>query len=140
VVLVFGPTAYTYPRQGRATNTVASQVVLATRVPTEQDLLDESGPGFVAGVFTRLPQRLPFDTALRLSQALDTSEHVDPLLPASPGLIPDTPPTEQRITADLVSALLNGLAVAFLVGMIALLMQPLPKQPALRAEDSPPED
>lgn len=132
--------ANTYPRQGRPVNTISSQAVLATRVPTEQDLLRESGPGFVPGVFTRLPQRLPFDTALRLSEALDTPEHVDPLLPASSGLTPNTPPTKQRISADLVSALLNGLAVAFLVWMIALFMQPLPKRPAIEAVDTPPED
>jgi glycine betaine/choline ABC-type transport system substrate-binding protein len=131
--------AHTYPRQDRPLNTVSSQVVLATRVPPRQDLLGESGPGFVPGVFTRLPQRLPFDTALRLAEALDTPENVDPLLPASPGLTPETPPTKQRFTADVLSALLNGLAVAFLVAMIVLYMQPLPRVPALRAEEAPPE-
>jgi hypothetical protein len=132
--------ANTYPRQDQPLNTVSSQAVLATRVPLRQDLLGESGPGFVPGVFTRLPQRLPFDTALRPAKALDYPEDVDPLLPASPGLTPDTPPTKQRFTADVVSALLNGLAVAFLVGMLVLLMQPLPKEPALRAGEEPPED
>jgi glycine betaine/choline ABC-type transport system substrate-binding protein len=132
--------ANTYPRQDQPLNTVSSQVVLATRVPPQQDLLGESGPGFVPGVFTRLPQRLPFDTALRLSEALDTPENVDPLLPASPGLSADTPPAKQRFTADIVSAVLNGLAVIFLVGMIVLLMRPLPKEPELRAENLPPTD
>jgi glycine betaine/choline ABC-type transport system substrate-binding protein len=131
--------ANTYPRQDQPLNTVSSQVVLATRMPPQQDLLGESGPGFVPGVFTRLPQRLPYDTALRLAEALDTPENVDPLLPASPGLTPDTPPTKQRFTADVVSALLNGLAVVFLVAMIVLFMRPLPKEPALRAGSEPPE-
>lgn len=129
--------AGTYPRQAEALNTVSGQVVMATRVPPRQDLLGESGPGFVPGVFTRLPQRLPFDTARRLSEALDTPEAVDPLLPASPGLTPETPPTKQRFTADLVSALLNAVAVAFLVGMVILFMQPLPEEPALRAGEPP---
>jgi glycine betaine/choline ABC-type transport system substrate-binding protein len=127
----------TYPRQDQRLNTVSSQVVLATRLPPRQDLLGESGPGFVPGVFTRLPQRLPFDTALRLKEALDNPENVDPLLPASPGLTPDTPPTKQRFTADVVSALLNALGVAFLVGMVILFRQPLPKEPALRAGEQP---
>jgi hypothetical protein len=39
----------------------------------------------------------------------------------------------------VLSALLNGLAVAFLVAMIVLYMQPLPRVPALRAEEAPPE-
>ena len=132
--------ANSYPRQREALETVSAQVVLASRLPPQQDLLGESGPGFVPGVFTRLPQRLPFDTALRLAQALDTPEDVDPLLPASPGLKPQTPPTKQRFTADVLSALLNGLAVAFLVAMVILYFRPLPAVPALRAADVPPED
>jgi hypothetical protein len=63
---------------------------------------------------------------------------VDPLLLASPGLSADTPPTKQRFTANLVLAVLNGLAVLFLVGMILLYMRPLPKQPELWAEKLPP--
>ncbi|MCG6942985.1 MAG: hypothetical protein LJE69_17265 [Thiohalocapsa sp.] len=132
--------ANTYPRQPKALDTVSAQMVLVSRVPEQQDLLGESGPGFVPGVFTRLPQRLPFDTAARLAQALDTPESVDPLLPASPGLKPDTPPTKQRFTADVLSALLNGLAVAFLVAMVILYFQPLPAVPALRVGDVPPEE
>lgn len=77
-----------YPGQERAIETVTAQGVLASRVPPRTDLLGESGPGVVAGVFTRLPQQLPPDTALRLSQALDTPELVGPVLPASPGLRP----------------------------------------------------
>jgi hypothetical protein len=96
-------------------------------------LLGESGPGIVPGVFTRLPQRLPFDTARALAAALDTPEAVDPLLPASPGLSPDTPPTKQRLTADIVSALMNAFAVAFVIMMVFLFFQPLPAVPALRA-------
>jgi glycine betaine/choline ABC-type transport system substrate-binding protein len=131
--------ANTYPRQDQLLNTVSSQVVLATRLPPQRDLLGESGPGFVPGVFTRLPQRLPFDTARALSEALDTPEAVDPLLPASPGLIPDTPPTKQRFTADIVAALLNALAVAFLVAMLVLYLRPLPENPALTGQQRPPE-
>jgi hypothetical protein len=127
--------ANTYPRQDQPLNTISSQEVLATRVPPQQGLLGESG----SGVFTRLPQRLPFDTALRPSEVLDRPEKVDPPLPASPGLSADTPP-KQRFTADVVSAVLSGLAVRFLVCMIVLFMRPLPKEPELRAESLPPTD
>jgi hypothetical protein len=66
-----------------------------------------------------------------LSEALNTPEDVDPLLPASPGLKPETPPTKQRFTPNVVSVLLNGLGVLFLVAMILLLLRPLPRNPAL---------
>lgn len=125
--------AGSYPTQREPVDTVSAQVVLATRVPVRDDLLGESGPGIVPGVFTRLPQRLPFDTARALATALDTPEAVDPLLPASPGLNPDTPPTKQRLTADIVSALMNAFAVAFVIAMVFLFFQPLPAVPALRA-------
>jgi hypothetical protein len=69
----------------------------------------------------------------RIGTALDTPEAVDPLLPASPGLSPDTPPTKQRLTADIVSALMNAFAVVFLIMMVYLFFQPLPAVPALRA-------
>lgn len=134
-------TAGRYPTVEEAVNTVSSQVVLATRIPKrEDDALRESGPAFVPGVFTRLPQRLPFDTAQRLSQALDTPEYVDPLLPASPGLTPVTPPIKQRFTADIFSALLNGVALAFLVAMVLLYLRPLPANPELRDGEQPGHD
>ncbi|WP_295883577.1 glycine betaine ABC transporter substrate-binding protein [uncultured Thiohalocapsa sp.] len=133
--------AGSYPTVEETLNTVSSQAVLATRIPKrEDDALRESGPAFVPGVFTRLPQRLPFDTALRLSLALDTPETVDPLLPASPGLTPDTPPTKQRFTADVFSALLNGVALAFLVVMVLLYLRPLPANPELRGGEQPADD
>jgi glycine betaine/choline ABC-type transport system substrate-binding protein len=130
----------TYPGQAGPLDTLAAQVVLATRVPRDPDPIGESGPGFVPGVFTRLPQRLPFDTALRISRALDTVEDVDPVLPISPGLAPETPPARAQISAQPASALLNMLAIAFLVAMIVLYFRRLPDDPALKAKDPPPEE
>jgi len=127
--------ADTYPGQTEPIDTVAGQVVLATRVPLEKDPIGESGPGFIPGVFTRLPQRLPFDTALRLSEALGVSEAVDPVLPVSPGLRPETPSVRPRIYAEPASALLNVLAILFLVAMVVLLFRDLPTNPALKGGD-----
>lgn len=130
----------TYPAQVEPLDTLAAQVVLASRVPPDPDPIGESGPGFVPGVFTRLPQRLPFDTALRISRALDTVEHVDPVLPMSPGLAPETPAARPQISAKPASALLNALAIAFLVAMILLFFSKLPDDPALKPKERPPED
>jgi len=127
----------TYPGQAEPLDTLAAQVVLATRVPPTPDRVGEHGPGIVPGVFTRLPQRLPPDTARRISEALDTVEDVDPVLPMSPGLAPETPPTRPRIAFRPWSALLNGLAVLFLVSMVMLLFRALPKNPALEPNDQP---
>ena len=121
-------------------DTLAAQVVLVSRVPPGPDPIGESGPGFVPGVFTRLPQRLPFDTALRISQALDMVEDVDPVLPMSPGLEPDTPPARPEISAQPASALLNALAIAFIVSMIVLFFRKLPDDPALKPRERPPEE
>jgi osmoprotectant transport system substrate-binding protein len=131
--------ANSYPGQTEPLDMVAAQVVLATRVPARPDPIGESGPGFVPGVFTRLPQRLPFDTARRLSRALDTSEEVDPVLPISPGLLPETPPVKPRISAQPASALLNVLAILFLVSMVILYLRRLPPKPALSPGEKPPE-
>jgi hypothetical protein len=127
----------TYPGQVEPLDTLAAQMVLATRVPPAPDRVGEYGPGMVPGVFTRLPQRLPPDTARRISQALDTAEDVDPVLPMSPGLEPETPPTRPRIAFQPGSALLNGLAILFLVSMALLLFRALPKNPALKANEQP---
>ncbi len=127
----------TYPGQVEPLDTLASQLVLATRVPPAPDRVGEYGPGIVPGVFTRLPQRLPADTARRIAEALDTAEDVDPVLPMSPGLEPETPPTRPRIAFRPGSALLNGLAVLFLVSMVMLMFRPLPKNPALKANAQP---
>jgi len=126
--------AGTYPGQTAVLDTVSAQVVLATRLPLDPDPIGESGPAFVPGVFTRLPQRLPFDTALRISQALGSVEAVDPVLPVSPGLAPTTPPTQPRIYAQPASALLNILAIVFLVCMVVLFCREVPEKPALEAE------
>ncbi|MFN2166015.1 MAG: TAXI family TRAP transporter solute-binding subunit [Anaerolineae bacterium] len=128
-----------YPGQTEDLPTLSTQVVIATRLPQDTDGIGESGPGYVPGVFTRLPQRLPFETAGRLSRALASAESVDPLLPASPGLKPETPATEPRVYAEPASALLNVLAVAFLIGMLVLYLRPLPPDPALTARSEPSE-
>lgn len=130
--------AGTYPGQEQPLDTVSAQVVLASRVPPETDPIGESGPGFVPGVFTRLPQRLSFDTARKLSEALDTPEAVDPTLPASPGLAPETPPARLRITFWPASVLLNAFAIGFLVLMVVLFFRKLPAKPAL-TEGEPPD-
>jgi osmoprotectant transport system permease protein len=127
--------ADTYPGQAQPIDTVTGQVVLATRVPVKQDPIGESGPGFVPGVFTRLPQRLPFDTALRLSDVLGVPERVDPVLPASPGLRPETPSVRPRVYAEPASAVLNVLAILFLVAMVVLLFRELPTNPALKGDE-----
>jgi hypothetical protein len=75
----------TYPGQAEPLDTLASQVVLATRVPPAPNRAGEYGPGIVPGVVTRLPQRLPADTARRIAEALDTVEDVDPVVRMSPG-------------------------------------------------------
>ncbi|MEJ2534284.1 MAG: glycine betaine ABC transporter substrate-binding protein [Gammaproteobacteria bacterium] len=124
--------ANTYPGQETLLDTLSAQVVLATRLPANPDQLGESGPGFVPGIFTRLPQRLPFETARRLDAALDNPEAVEPLLPASPGLRPDTPELRPRIYSDPASAVLNALAIAFLAAMGVLLFKDLPQRPALQ--------
>jgi glycine betaine/choline ABC-type transport system substrate-binding protein len=123
--------AGTYPGQEEVVDTVAAQVVLASRVPTDEDVMGESGPGFVPGVFTRLPQRLPPGTAQKLARALQAREDVDPLLPVSPGLKPDTPPVKRRVEARPAAATLNVLAILFLVAMAWLLFRELPSKPAL---------
>ena len=130
----------TYPDQPALLDTVAAQVVLATRLPPDTDRLGESGPGFVPGVFTRLPLRLPFETARQLDATLDYPEAVDPLLPASPGLQPDTPALRPTISASPGSAILNALAVAFLGAMALLYFRKLPRRPALETNEAPPED
>jgi len=132
--------AGTYPNQDDVIETVSTQVVLASRLPNDTDRLGESGPGYVPGVFTRLPQRLPFETARRLNEALDSPEAVDPLLPASPGLRPETPELRPKVYANAWSALLNVLAIAFLVAMAMLYFRKLPTQPALQVDDARPED
>jgi hypothetical protein len=132
--------ANTYPNQPEAIETVSAQAVLATRVPPTQGLLGSSGPGVVAGIFTRLPQRLPFDTARRLSAALAFPELPDPLLPISPGLRPDTPPASRRLAFHLVPALLNTLALAFLVAIFLLYRQPVPRRTDLFTGTKPRTD
>jgi hypothetical protein len=120
-----------YPGQTEPVDTLSTQAVLASRVPPDDDGLGESGPGFVPGVFTRLPQRLPFDTAARIEDALRSTEAVDPTLPASPGLYPETPPARPRVSVRPGVVVLNVLAVAFLVGMVMLYLMAVPKNPAL---------
>lgn len=129
-----------YPNQTEPLDTIAGQVVLATRVPLEEDPVGESGPGFVPGVFTRLPQRLPFETARKIAQALNTAEEVDPILPKSPGLDPETPLVRSHVEAHVASALMNVLAIAFLIAMVILFLRKLPRHPALTSEQKPPED
>jgi hypothetical protein len=130
--------AGTYPGQARVLDTVSAQVVLASRFPADADSIGESGPAFVPGVFSRLPQRLPFDTASKLSKTLGTAEAVDPALPASPGLFPKTPPARSRIIFWPASVLLNAFAIGFLVFMVVLFLRKLPSDPALGRGEPPP--
>ncbi|MEJ2532925.1 MAG: glycine betaine ABC transporter substrate-binding protein [Halioglobus sp.] len=130
--------AGTYPGQEQALDTVSAQVVLAARLPAETNPIGESGPAYVPGVFSRLPQRLSFDTARRLAAALGTAEAVDPALPASPGLAPETPPARSRIAFWPASVLLNAFAIGFLVFMVVLFFRKLPSEPALTRGDPPP--
>jgi glycine betaine/choline ABC-type transport system substrate-binding protein len=127
--------AGTYPGQQEVLNTVATQVVLVARVPRDDGSVGESGPGFVPGVFTRLPQRLPSGTARKLSDALRSREDVDPLLPVSPGLKPETPPVQRRVEAHPAAAILNVAAILFLLSMAWLLFHELPSRPALRSDE-----
>jgi hypothetical protein len=129
-----------YPGSTGPVPTLATQAVLASRVPPEDDGLGESGPAFVPGVFTRLPQRLPFDTAARIEAALDFPEMVDPTLPASPGLYPETPPARPHVSMRPGAVVLNVLAVAFLVAMVVLYTTALPKDPALATHTAGDDD
>jgi osmoprotectant transport system permease protein len=129
-----------YPGQSEPIDTLATQAVLASRVPPDDDGLGESGPGFVPGVFTRLPQRLPFDTAARIRDALRSTEAVDPTLPASPGLYPETPPVRPRISVRPGVVAMNVLAVAFLTAMVMLYLTALPKNPALTMSSAVDDD
>ncbi len=131
--------ANTYPGQAGALPSLAGQAVLATRVPPGTETRGEVGPGLVPGVITRLPQRLAPATARRLSQALDSAESIDPTLPASPGLLPETPSLRPRLEARPGAALLNAFAVAFLTGMVILWFRRLPDRPAMRPGTRPPE-
>jgi glycine betaine/choline ABC-type transport system substrate-binding protein len=125
--------ANTYPGQTDPLDTVTAQVVLATRIPQEISPVGEFGPGFVPGVFTRLPQRLPFETAKLISQALNVDEEVDPVLPRSPGLAIETPLIQPRIQTHIGSALLNILAIGFIASMVFLFFRRLPENPALKS-------
>lgn len=123
--------ADTYPGQTEAIPTVSGQTVLATRVPVDEVDFGKAGPGLVPGVITRRPRRLPFETAKSLHQALAAEERVDPTLPASPGLAPETPEPKPRLKAQPLSALLNLLAIVFLGAMVILLLQNVPKHPEM---------
>jgi len=131
--------ANTYPEQPAPIPTISGQTVLATRVPTDEVELGRAGPGLVPGVITRMPGRLPFETAKNLSAALGVSEGVDPTLPASPGLAPETPDPKPRLRARPLAAVLNTLAMAFLAAMAILLLQKLPANPEMSPGTQPPE-
>jgi len=132
--------AATYPGQDRALPSLASQVVLATRLPPRRETLGDAGPGIVPGVITRLPQRLPFATARQLAEALESPEALDPTLPASPGLLPDTPPPRPRLEMSAGAVVLNSLALAFLAAMVLLFFAKLPGNPEMQAGEAAPEE
>jgi glycine betaine/choline ABC-type transport system substrate-binding protein len=129
--------AATYPGQDRPLETVSSQVVLASYVPPEARTLGDSGPG-TAGLTRDVPFRLPLHTAAQIAEALRTRETVDPLLPASPGLRPVAPPARAQVVGDFAPAVVNVLAVLYLVAMAYFLFMRVPDVPDLKdgaAED-----
>ncbi len=121
-----------YPGLEQPVSTVASQVVLAAVATRPTDVIGETGPQIVPGLGKATPEPVPPDMARRLNAALPFSEAVDPLLPASPGLDPRARIGRPQIRGNAVSAILNVLAVAFLVWMVRLYFKELPHRPALR--------
>jgi osmoprotectant transport system substrate-binding protein len=128
--------AATYPGQQRALETVSSQVVLASFVPPEASTLGDSGPG-IAGLTRDVPLRLPPHTAAEIAVALQATETVDPILPASPGLRPTAPPARARVVSDIATAVVNVLGIAYLAAMAFFMFMRMPETPDL--EDGPPE-
>ncbi|MGF1511829.1 MAG: glycine betaine ABC transporter substrate-binding protein [Myxococcota bacterium] len=126
---------HTYPGQEKTLETVSSQVVLAAVVPPDDNPLGDSGPG-IAGLTRDAPLRVPPHTASQIAAALRAPESVDPLLPASPGLRPTAPPARARVVGDLAAALVNILAVAYIIAMVAFFIMRTPQQTDL--EDGPP--
>lgn len=125
--------AGTYPGQTQAIETVASQVVLAAAA-SPASVLGASGPASLVGLSDEGPQGVPARTVRRLREALPTRELVDPLLPASPGLLPEAPEANVRIVGNWLATVANVLVIGFLVWMAFLYFEELPKSPALRPE------
>ena len=126
--------AGTYPGQREVVETISNQVVLASYVPPAEAPLGESGPG-IAGLTRDAPLRLPPHTAAQIAAALQSSEAVDPLLPASPGLRPAAPPARARVVTDLATAFANVLGIAYLIAMAVFFAMPNPERTDL--EDGP---
>ncbi|MEJ2521801.1 MAG: glycine betaine ABC transporter substrate-binding protein [Gammaproteobacteria bacterium] len=124
--------ASAYPGLELPVATVASQVVLAAVATKPGGVIGETGPQIVPGLGTDTPEPVPPEMARRLNAALPFSEAVDPLLPASPGLNPRARDSTPYLRGNPVSAILNVLAVAFLVWMVRLYFKELPHRPALR--------
>jgi len=128
--------AGTYFGQTGPVETVASQVVLATYLPPRGVPVGESGPGVIPGLGRDLPMRLPPRTAASVARALGAPEPVDPLLPSSPGLTPEAPPAREQVAGNPAAAVLNLVAIAFLVLVAGFFALPRPAHPALQRGDA----
>ena len=123
--------ADTYAGQPEPIETVASQTVLASYRPTAQGPVGHGGPAMIPGLGGEAPHAVPNRTAAQLAAALGTRERVDPLLPASRGLRAETKSSQVHIGGDPAVALMNVLALLFLIGMGVFYFLPEPAVPAL---------
>lgn len=126
--------AATYANQPKPLPTVASQVVLAAVATPAGKAISDTGPQIVPGLGDKVPRSVPPATARRLDAALPSTESVDPLLPSSPGLNPRARDGRISIAGNPLSAVLNVLAVAFLVWMIRLYFTAIPPVTSLRPD------
>jgi osmoprotectant transport system permease protein len=126
--------AGTYPTQTEPVATISSQAVLATPVSTDDRVPGEAGPMYTRGLGDEGYPSLPPRTARRLQAALGQVETPDPVLPISTGLVPSIREPRKSIAAQPAFAVLNVLAIVFLVWVGSLFFKPLPEEPALTSQ------
>lgn len=124
--------AGSYPGQTRAIESFSTQAVLAAGRLVGGSAIGDAGPANIPGLRLDEQHRVQPRTARNLQAALGRGEDVDPILPMSPGLLPEIASEEARVSFQPAFALFNVFAIGFLVWVISLYFRPSPGTPALR--------
>ena len=116
--------AQTYPNQAQPIPSISTQYVLASPIEKKQEA-GEVGPG-TAGVASAIP--VSADAVKKISEALASSEIVDPAIPVHFALVPKIEVVDKSLPFSVDISLVNILMILFTLWVLYLCFLPSPRK------------